>query len=289
MGQVKIVTDTTCDLPKDIIQQYDIRQVPVIITLGDNVYKEFFELTPEQFYEFLSSSPQRPNSAPPSRKDFSDVYTKLSQETDSIISIHMSGEFSPTPNLAKNMAQFAMGAAKKQGNNLDITVVDSLNTSIGQGMIVVEAALLAQEDKGKDEILSHIDSIIANIKSMFMVDDISYLEKSGRIGKAASSVAGFFKIKPILSIEGGVTSIKGIPVSNDSAYDKIVKTMGDIIPFGSSIKVGLAHANALDKAAALRPRIQEKYNCIEFYETYMGCGVGATVGPGSVGIEYYLA
>jgi DegV family protein with EDD domain len=289
MGQVKIVTDTTCDLPKDIIQQYDIRQVPVIITLGDNVYKEFFELTPEQFYEFLSSSPQRPTSAPPSRKDFSDVYTKLGQETDSIISIHMSGEFSPTPNLAKNMAQFAMGAAKKQGNNLDITVVDSLNTSIGQGMIVVEAALLAQEGKGKDEILSHLDSIITNIKSMFMVDDISYLEKSGRIGKAASSVAGFFKIKPILSIEGGVTSIKGIPVSNDSAYDKIVKTMGDIIPFGSSIKVGLAHAMAPDKAAAIKPRIQEKYNCVEFYETYMGCAVGATVGPGSVGIEYYTA
>lgn len=86
-----------------------------------------------------------------------------------------------------------------------------------------------------------------------------------------------------------MTSIKGIPVSNDKAYDKIVKTMGEIIDFGSSVKVGLAHADAPEKAAALKPRIQEQYDCVEFYETYMGCAVGATVGPGSIGIEYYLA
>lgn len=289
MGQVKIVTDTTCDLPQDIIQQYDIRLVPVIITLGDTVYKEFFELTPEVFYDHLSTSPQRPSSAPPSRKDFSDVYTKLSQETDTVLSIHVTKAFSPTPDLATNMARFVAGTAKKQGNNLDVTIVDSLNTSIGLGMIVLEAAQLAQQGKGKDEILTHIDSIIKNIRSVFMVDDISYLEKSGRIGKAISTLGGFLRVKPILTIEGGETGVKGFPMGSESGYDKLIKVMGETIPFNSDIKVGIAHAMAPEKLMSIKPRIEEKYNCIEMYETYMGCGVGATVGPGSFGIEYYLA
>jgi DegV family protein with EDD domain len=202
MGQVKIVTDTTCDLPQDIIQKYDLRLVPISITLGDNTYKELIELPPAQFYDYLATSPQRPTSAPPSRKDFSDVYTKLIDEAEDVLSIHVAKAWSPTPELATNMARFVMGAAKKQGKSFDITVIDSLNTSIGLGMIVIEAAQQAQAGKSKDDIIAHIANIINNIKSVFMVDDISYLEKSGRIGKAVSTIGSFLKMKPILSIEG---------------------------------------------------------------------------------------
>jgi len=167
--------------------------------------------------------------------------------------------------------------------------VDSLNASIGLGMIVLEAAQQAQAGKNKADIVTHITPIIQNIKSVFMVDDISYLEKSGRIGKAVSTIGGFLKLKPILSIEGGETSVKGFPMGSENAYEKVIKVMGEAIPFGSSIKVGIAHAMGADKVAAIKPKIQGKYNCVEFYETYMGGAVGATLGPGTFGIEYYEA
>lgn len=289
MGQVKIVTDTTCDLPQDIIKKYDIRLVPISITLGDSTYKEMMELTAEKFYDYLATSPQRPTSAPPSRKDFSDVYTKLIPEAEEVLSIHVAKSWSPTIDLASNMARFVMGAAKKQGKDMNITVVDSLNTSIGLGMIVIEAAEQAEAGKTKDEIIAHITPIINNIKSVFMVDDISYLEKSGRIGKAVSAIGGFLKIKPILSIEGGETGMKGMPMGSESAYDKVIKVMGEAIPFGSTLKVGIAHAVGADKVAVIKPKIQEKYNCVELYETSMGSAVGATLGPGTFGIEYYTA
>lgn len=289
MGQVKIVTDTTCDLPQDIVKQYDIRLVPTIVTIGDNVYKDTFELTAQQLYETLKTSPERPVTAPPGRKDFSDVYTKLSQETDTVISIHISDHLSQTYNLATNMARFATGAAKKQGNNLDITVVDSQSTCIGLGMIVVEAARLAEAGKGKDEILANITPIINNMKSLFMVDDISYLEKSGRIGKAVSVVGGFFKLKPIFSIEGGETSSKGFPMGGGNAVDKMIELMGEVIPFGSSIKLGMAHAMSPDKIEAIKPKILGNYNCVEVYETIIGSSVGATMGPGSFGYVYFAA
>ena len=286
MGQVKIVTDTTCDLPKEIIKQYDIKLVPTVITIGDKVYRDTIELPVEQFYDLLKTSPDRPVSGPPGRKDFSDVYTTLGKETDSVISIHVSESWSPTYKLATNMARFAASASQKQGNNLDIAVIDSRATCIGLGIIVIEAAQLAEQGKTKEEILAHINPIIENMKSLFMVDDMGYLEKSGRMGKAAAMIGNFLKLKPIFSIEGGETSVKGSP-RGGVAYDKMIELMGEAIPFGSDIKLGIAHAMAPDKVAAVKPRIQENYNCIEIYETLIGTSVGATMGPGSFGYVYY--
>jgi DegV family protein with EDD domain len=287
MGQVKIVTDTTCDLPQDIVKQYDIRLVPTIVTIGEKVYKDTLELSAQQLYETLKTSSERPVVAPPGRKDFSDVYTKLAQETDTVISIHISDHLGQTYNLATNMARFATGAAKKQGNNLDITVVNSLTTSIGLGIIVVEAARLAEAGKGKDEILANLTPIINNMKSLFMVDDISYLEKSGRIGKAGAVIGNFLKLKPIFSIEGGETSSKGFPMGGGNAVDKMIELMGEAVPFGNSIKLGMAHAMSPDKIEAVKPKILGNYNCVEIYETTIGSTVGSVMGPGSFGYVYF--
>jgi DegV family protein with EDD domain len=289
MGQVKIVTDTTCDLPQDIIKKYDIKLVPTVITIGDKVYKDTIELPVDQFYELLKNSPDRPVSGPPGRKDFSDVYTTLGKETDAIISLHVSSNFSPTFKLATNMARFSMGAAQKQGQNLDIAVVDSKSTCIGLGIIVIEAARLASEGKSKDEILAYIDPIIENMKSLFMVDDVSYLEKSGRTGKAQAMVGSLLKLKPIFSIEGGETSVKGTPRGAAGAFDKMIELMGQEVPFGSSIKLGMAHAMSPDKVETVRPKIEENYTLVEVFETLIGSSVGATMGPGSFGYVYYTA
>lgn len=287
MGQVKIVTDTTCDLPQDIIKKYDIRLVPTVITIGDKVYRDTFDLPVGQFYELLKSSPDRPVSGPPGRKDFSDVYTTLSNETDSVLSIHISSNFSPTFSLASNMARFSMGAVQKQGKNFDITAIDSKSTCIGLGMIVIEAAQLAQAGKNKDEIIAHITPIIENMKSLFMVDDIAYLEKSGRTGRAQAIIGSFLKLKPIFSIEGGETSVKGRPMGAGGAYDLMIELMEKALPYGTSIKLGIAHAMAPDKITTVKPKIEQKYKCVEIYETLIGTSVGATMGPGSFGYVYY--
>lgn len=287
MGQVKIVTDTTCDLPPEIIKQYDIRLIPTVITVGNNVYRDTFDLPVHQFYDLLKTSTDRPVSGPPGRKDFSDVYTTLSKETDSVISLHVSEAWSPTFKLAENMARFSMSAVQKQGQKLDITVMDSRATCIGLGIIVIEAARLAQQGKPKDHIVESVNQLIHSLKSLFMVDDMTYLEKSGRIGKAGAMIGNMLSIKPIFSIEGGETSVKGRPMGSGIAFDKMIDLMGEAIPYNSSIKVGLAHAMSPDKIERIRPKIEEKYNCVEVFETLVGTSVGATMGPGSFGIVYY--
>ncbi len=288
MGQVKIVTDTTCDLPPEIIKQYDIRLIPTVITVGNNVYRDTFDLPVHQFYDLLKTSADRPVSGPPGRKDFSDVYTTLSKETDAVISLHVSEAWSPTFKLAENMARFSMGAAQKLGQKFDITVMDSRATCIGLGIMVIEAARLAQQGKPKDIIVESVNNIIQNLKSLFMVDDMTYLEKSGRIGGAKAMIGSLLNIKPIFTIEGGETNIKGSPRGTGVAFDKMIELMGDAIPYGSNIKVGLAHAMSPDKIERIRPVIEKKYNCVEVFETLVGTSVGATMGPGSFGIVYYV-
>jgi DegV family protein with EDD domain len=120
-----------------------------------------------------------------------------------------------------------------------------------------------------------------------MVDDVSYLEKSGRIGKAGAVIGNFLRMKPIFSIEGGETSVKGRPMGSGSAFDKMIDLMGETIDYGSDIKLGIAHAMSPDKLEAVKPQILEKYNCVDVYETLIGTSVGATMGPGSFGFVYY--
>ncbi len=189
--------------------------------------------------------------------------------------------------LAENMARFSMNTAKKQGKDLNITVVDSKSTCIGLGSIVIEAAQLAQAGKSKDEIIAHVETIIQNMKSLFMVDDMSYLEKSGRIGKAGAIIGNLLRVKPIFTIEGGETSVKGRPMGAGGAFDKMIELMGEAIPFGSDIKLGIAHAMSPDKVDAVKPMIEANYNCVEVHETLVGTSVGATMGPGSFGVVYY--
>jgi DegV family protein with EDD domain len=288
MGQVKIVTDSTADLSKELIEAYDIRIVPTTISFEMKAYKDVVELTAEEFYQKLPQSARLPVTSPPSRKEFSTVYTELSQLTDTIISIHLSSKLSKTYELATSMAKFCMDAAKKQGKELTIEVVDSWMTSIGLGMIVIEAARLATAGKSKEEVLERVLVIIPQIKNLFIVDTMEYLQKSGRIGRAAAFIGGLLNRKPIFTIEQGEAAGKGT-VGGGKLLDRIIEFMSQEIPAGSKINLGIAHAMAEEKAHALQKQIETQFDCVEVYTSVMSSSVGATVGPGSLGVVYYPA
>jgi len=288
MGQVKIVTDTTADLSKELLETYDIKVIPTTISIEMKAYKDFVELSAEEFYEKLRQSDKPPITSPPSRKEFSTVYTELSQVTDTIISIHLSSKLSKTYELATNMAKYCTDLARKQGKDLTIEVVDSLNTSIALGMVVMEAAKLATAGKSKEEILDRVGTIIPQIKTLFVVETMEYLQKSGRIGRAAAFIGGLLNLKPILTIEHGEAGPKD-RVRGGKVFERIVEIMSQDIPAGSKINLGLAHAMDVEKIQAVQRLIESRFDCVEVYVSTMGSSVGATVGPGSFGIVYYPA
>lgn len=288
MGQVKIVTDTTADLSKELRETYDIKIVPTTISIDMKAYKDTVELSTEEFYQKMRESDKTPVTSPPSRKDFSTVYTELSQITDTILSIHLSSKLSKTYEVAVNMAKYCMDLVRKQGKNLTIEVVDSQNTSIALGMIVIEAAKLAAAGKSKKEILDHLEKLIPQVKTLFVVDTLEYLQRSGRIGRAAAFIGNLFNLKPIFSIEQGETTAKD-KVRGGKVFERLLELMKEEIPAGSKISLGFAHAMAEDKVRTMQQLVEAQYDCVDVYISVMGSSVGATVGPGSFGMVYYPA
>lgn len=203
MGKIRIVTDSTADIPADVRQQLDIEVVPLKVHFDSEAFLDGVTITSEQFIDKLVSSASLPTTSQPSPVEFLDVYSRLGAEPDThIISIHLSSALSGTYQsavLAKSMYE---GAA-------EITVVDSKSACYGIGLLAAAAARAAQEGRTAEEIERLVQTLRSDTRIYFLVDTLQYLQKGGRIGKAAAVVGSLLNIKPILSIDddGQVNSV----------------------------------------------------------------------------------
>lgn len=194
--KVTIVTDSTADIPEELIRKYGIHIVPLRVLFGEETYADGVDLTSEQFYEKLKKVSVLPTTSQPSPTDFMDVYQSLLDENPErpIVSIHLSSGMSGT----YQSAMLGKSLLETEG---DITVLDSKSASYGYGLMVVQAAELAEQGKSAVEIAAAIEGMQQSRKLFFLVDTLEYLQKGGRIGKASAILGTLLNIKPILSID----------------------------------------------------------------------------------------
>ncbi|MBC8080014.1 MAG: DegV family protein, partial [Gorillibacterium sp.] len=204
MGTVRIVTDSTADIPEDIRKRLNIEVVPLKVHFGTYTYIDSVTLGAKQFYDKLMVSTVSSTTSQPSPIDFLDAYKKLqiAEPKTPVVSIHISSALSGT-------YQSAMLARSMMDEVLDITIIDSKSASYGLGIKVVKAAEAAQEGRSKEEILKLLDEIDEKFSLYFLVNTLQHLHKGGRIGKAAAIFGSLLNIKPILSIDasGEITSV----------------------------------------------------------------------------------
>lgn len=189
---VKIVTDSTSDIPKDLLEEYNIKMVPLNVHIDSEVYKDQVELSPEEFFKRLPVASKLPRTSQPSPGEFKAAYSEVGSSGDSIVSIHISREMSGT-------YQSAIMAASMLPE-LDIEVIDSRLVSMGLGVVVLEAARAARDGASKDEVIAIVKKMMSSVSVLFCVDTLYYLEKNGRIGKAQSFLGTILHIKPILGL-----------------------------------------------------------------------------------------
>ena len=181
--------------------QIDI--IPLKIKIGEDYYKDGIELTKRDFWKRVTSESIIPKTSQPSPAEFKEIYERLFKKGyKKIISIHISSKLSGT----QQAARVAKGMVARGEN---ITIVDSKAVAMSLGYQVLEAARLAREGMSEENILSRLEQLQDRIKLYFVVNDISYLEKGGRIGRASSVIGGFLKVKPILKLENGEISVQG--------------------------------------------------------------------------------
>ena len=221
---VKIVTDSTADLPDELVKEMGITVVPVYVRFGEEVLRDRVDISEDEFYERLTHDPVHPNTTQPTPQDFVDVYKKLSPAADGIVSIHLTGKLSGTCNSA-------LMARETVGKECPIEVVDSETLSMALGLVVIAAATAAKAGESMDKIVEAAKQAMPKIRLLFLLDTLEYLKKGGRIGKAKALLGSILSVKPVLTIKDGELVPAGQVRTRAKGMDKLfefVKNVGGI-------------------------------------------------------------
>jgi len=279
MPNVRIVVDSTADLPKDVREKLGIEMVPLKVHFGNETYLDSVTLASDEFFDKLAAAKVMPTTSQPSPVDFLDVYKKLLDEPDAaIISIHLSSALSGT----YQSAVLAKSLLGDNGNG--ITVFDSKSASLGFGLLAMAAAEAAANGADVETCLSLIRRIQERTQLYFLVDTLEYLHRNGRIGKASAVFGSLLNIKPILSIdaEGIIYPVDKIRGSK-KAMSRIVSLCEE--KYGSEeVDVTFVHAKARPAAEEFAETMRGtlKVRNVSYYE--LGPVVGVHVGPGTLGV-----
>lgn len=228
--KIKIVTDSSADLAQLGLTDPDISQVPLSVTFGDQVYLDGENMLADDFYKLLAIQTIHPKTSQPSPSVFAAMYQRAAQEADAIISIHISTKLSGTLNSAKQGAQLA-------GVRCPIEFIDSEFTGMAMGLIVLEAAKIVRSGCSFEEALDLIRQTITRTKCYIALDDLTFLQKGGRIGKATSLIGNLLSIKPILTIENGEVTPLAKVRSRKHALDKLEELLQVAMPVDQAVVV----------------------------------------------------
>jgi DegV family protein with EDD domain len=269
---VKVITDSTADLPPEVAEQLGIRVVPLNVHFGEETYKDGITITADEFYRRLVSSPALPTTTQPSVGEFIQVYKEL--EGQEVVSIHISAKLSGTINSALQ-AKEALGAGE------NIAVVDSKQVSMGLGLIVMEAARAAQQGASFREVVEEAERAIPQTQFLGLLDTLEYLQKGGRIGKAQAFLGTLLRIKPILSVRDGEAHPLERVRTRERALDRLVEIVKEYAPLKA---LAVIHSTTPEEAEALRQRLSPLAPDIDILMGRFGPIVGTHLGPGALGV-----
>jgi DegV family protein with EDD domain len=278
LSQVRIVTDSTSDIPVELQEALGIETVPLKVHFGMETFRDGVDMRSKAFFDKLIASSVLPTTSQPSPVEFLETFKRLAKESDApILSFHLSSALSGT-------YQSAILAKSMLEEQVEVVVIDSKLCSYGFGMHVVAAAEAARAGKNKDEILQLVDKSRSETKIYFLVNTLEYLQKGGRIGKAAALLGSLLNIKPILSmnVDGEVYSVDKVR-GHKKAVAKIIELLRR--DFGSRpLHIGVAHANARAGAEEVSTLLNQQFTVQSLQYTEIGPVVGTHTGPGTVAV-----
>jgi len=277
---IKIVTDSTAYLPEATVRQHDIRVVPLYVHFGEKAFREGMELSNQEFYTRLKEAPELPTTSQPSAGEFHQVFKELLDAGHEIVTLTISSKLSGTWNSAM--------AAKGMLPEADITVIDSLSTSVGLHLMVETAVEAASAGATRQEIVEKVEAIKQSLQIFFVVDTLEYLAKGGRIGNAKAFLGTLLKVKPILVLQDGAIE----PLEQVRSKRKAQARMLDLVEEyvgnrGPQARTAVTNALVPDEAEALKKEIVERLGCREPVMGELGPVIGTHTGPGVVGVAVY--
>lgn len=280
---IKILSDSACDLPEEILKKYNIDILPIIVIKDDQEYLDRVTIKPETVYDNMRKG-ELYTTAQISASMFTDKFKEYVENQESVIYIAFSSGLSGTYQTSMIVRELI----SKDYPDFDLDIVDTKAASGGFGLIVLYAAKLAKEGKSKSEILRAIDCFVSSIEHIFTVDDIEYLFRGGRVSRTQALVGGLLNIKPILHVEEG----KLVPLEKVRGKNKVYKKILNMIEKRSenvdlkTQTICITHGDDLEEALKLKSMIEEKFGASDFLINTIGASIGAHSGPGTLAVFF---
>jgi DegV family protein with EDD domain len=285
MSNVAIVTDSVASIPEKLMEELNIHTGAYYIHRGTEVLRDLVTIQREEFFKWLATARTLPTTASPGPGDYLSLYEQLVEETgvEEIASIHISSKTSG----AYQAAVVAKAMIKERLPHLKIEVIDSLNASLCQGWMVIEAARAALVGKKLDEIVALVKAMIPVTRMIQTADTLRYLYMGGRIGLAESLAGTLLNIKPLIGVENGVVVPLGQARSRSKAYQKMVELIESTVGVGGKIKVAYVHAAALPEVLKIKQLMEERIQVVESLIAELSPALAVHTGPGTAGLCYF--
>lgn len=245
---IRIVTDSTCDLPAETARLLDITVIPLNIHVGERTFLDGVDLTREEFYTRLPGFTPAPRTAAPGPEVFAQIYERLANEgAQAILSIHISESLSATVNSAR--------AAAEEFTRIPVTVLDSGQLSLGMGFLVEKAAQLAQVGQRTDQVLSALQGVMKRTYVFASLKTLEYLRRSGRMHFALAKLGEILQIKPLLHMNLGKPSALRAR-TQQRAIERLLEWLAEYAPFE---KLAILHAGVTEEAQRLREQVRSYF------------------------------
>lgn len=286
MAKVGIVADTAVSIPEELIREYDIQLVPLLAIFTNNTYRDRTDLkTPDELFELINKSDKFPTSSAPPPADYLEVYRQLSQKVDSILCITISADLSmsfKSATMAKKMAQSELP-------DVNIQVFDSRTTVGAYGFIALAAARAAASGQEMAQVIKAASKVKERVTCIFMFDTLSYLAKSGRVGRTAALMGNMLSIKPIVEVPPSTGLVE--PLGRVRTKSKAVKHLLEIVKqrMGTEkpLHVMVEHTCSPDEAEGLKQMVGNQFNCVELLLCEFNPVAALITGPRNLGLSFY--
>lgn len=270
---VKIVTDSSSDIPPEIARELDITVVPLSVRFGVQTYRDGIDIMPEEFYRRLVDEPVHPATAAMSPGDFASVYDNLAGQAEGIISIHLSQKVSATYNAA------VQGRSLMANKGCPVEVIDSRFVTIALGLITIGAARAAKAGKDMQEIVDQVNALVPCMRVYGILDTLKYVMKGGRLGRAGPIVSSILPVKPVLTMKDGKVAPIGAARTRNSAIERLC---GLIASVPMVQELGIAHSTTEEELLSFVERIKSILPGVKPVISKLGPALGVHGGPGSI-------
>ena len=276
--QIALVTDSTCDLPNTVLDEYNIHIVPVVIQAGARSYRDGVDIQTDEFYRLLRSSKEKLSTSQPPPGDFRAVYKQLNEEYREILSIHLSSRLSGT-------YQGARLGAKGTKFEKKVHFIDSLNISAGLGFLVLEAARLIEEGLPLNEIVSAVEQLKHKVRLFINLPTLKYIVRSGRLSAGKGLIANMFNVKPIISVTPeGLLKQLAVTIGRKKMERKTLQLAVDYARTVANPRFMVGHVQAPQVAERYSEELQRLFGKQDIPLVEAGPALAVHTGIGSAGI-----